>query len=182
VPDAKSRAVASLQRALSIDPDNGSAALLLTHLATATEEFRLPRDLMLDPDIVETSNPLSLFVRWRIALGRKDSAGLREVSAGLRGANIGNLRSIAMASQFDGIGSAEGAQALAALATRATRKAERVDLVLAQHSLAVQQGRPRAAFVTTTRLGTLEAGSHAHLRLRVLDALYAPAPRPPPPS
>jgi len=112
-------------------------------------------------------------IRWRIALGRGDSVELRRVRASLPGANISILRSMAMASQFDGVGMAEGTQALSVLGSRVTRRADRIDLVLAQHSLAIQQGRPRAALEATTRLGALDLGSHAHLRLRVLDALYA---------
>jgi tetratricopeptide (TPR) repeat protein len=80
---------------------------------------------------------------------------------------------MAQASQFDGLGIADGAQALEIQESRPTRRADRLDFLLAQHSLAVQQGRPQAALDFTGRVGALQFDSHAHLRLRVLDALYA---------
>src|SRR6185295_6339928 len=49
----------------------------------------------------------------------------------------------------------------------------RIDVLLAQHSTALQQGRPQVALDITTRIAALRLGSHTHLRLRVLDALYA---------
>jgi tetratricopeptide (TPR) repeat protein len=105
-------------------------------------------------------------------MARRDTAELRRVRGSLRRLDPANLRAMALASQHDGFGLADGAQAIEILGARA-RGTERVDLLLARHSMAVQQGRPRAALDATTRLGTFQPGSHAHLRLRVLDALYA---------
>jgi DNA-binding SARP family transcriptional activator len=172
VPDAGSRATSALERALAIDSDNVAAALLLVHLGTAGRAGP-PNDLILDTVMLGPSNPLAPFLQWRLALARGDTAELRRLRASLRRIGTSNLRTMAMASQFDGLGIADGTQALSTLVARATRRSDRVDLALAQHSMAVQQGRPRAALEPTARLGSLQTGSHAQLRLRVLDALYA---------
>jgi tetratricopeptide (TPR) repeat protein len=173
MPEAQSRATASLERALSIDPDYVSAGLLLVHLATTRQRTGRPDDLVLDTALTGPLSPFAPFLRWRIALARADTADLRRVRGSLRRLDPSTLRAMAMASQFDGFGLADGARALEILAALATRRADRLDPLLAQHSMAVQQGRPQAALDVTTRLAALRLGSHAHLRLRVLDALYA---------
>jgi hypothetical protein len=43
---------------------------------------------------------------------------------------------------------------------------------LAEHAVALNQGRLHDALAAADRLGELRAGAHADLRLRVLDALY----------
>jgi DNA-binding SARP family transcriptional activator len=178
MPEAESRATASLQRARSIDPDYVPAGLLLVLLATTRRGSTQAEYLFLDTALVGRSNPFAPLLRWRIALARGDTAELRRVRGSLRRFGRSNLRAMAMASQFDGMGLADGARALEILgAVPATRAPYRVDLVLAQHSMAVQQGRPRAALDATTRLGALQLGSHAHLRLRMLDALYGEGDR-----
>jgi hypothetical protein len=58
------------------------------------------------------------------------------------------------------------------LASRATSTDERVDLVLAAHSLDLNLGRADDALSKTRELQRLRPDSHAYLRLQVLDALY----------
>jgi DNA-binding SARP family transcriptional activator/TolB-like protein len=173
VPGAESRARATLERALSIDSDHAPAGLLLIHLTTKRPDSNQPDDRALDTALAGPLKPFAPFLRWRIALTRGDTAELRRARNSLRRLDPFNLRAMAQASQFDGIGIADGANALAILGARAVRGADRLNLLLAQHSLAVQQGRPQAALDVTARLGALQLDSHAHLRLRVLDALYA---------
>ncbi len=173
MPQAESRATASLERARSIDHDYVPAGLLLVHLATTRRSSSRPDDLVLDTVLAGPLSPFAPFLRWRIALARGDTAELRRVRGSLRRLDPSTLRAMAMASQFDGFGIADGARALEILGALATRRADRLDPLLAQHSMAVQQGRPQAALEATTRLAALRLGSHAHLRLRVLDALYA---------
>jgi tetratricopeptide (TPR) repeat protein len=173
MPGVESRATASLERALSIDPDYGPAGLLLVHLATTRRSSSRPDELVLDTALAGPLSPFAPFLRWRIALARGDTAELRRVRGSLRGLDPSTLRAMAMAGQFDGFGVADGAHAMEILGARTTRRADRVDLLLARHSMAVQQGRPQAARDVTTQLAALRLGSHTHLRLRVLDALYA---------
>ena len=173
MPGVESRATASLERALSIDPDYVPAGLLLAHLATTRRSSSRQGDLVLDTALIGPLSPFGPFLRWRTALARGDTAELRRIRGSLRGLNPTTLRAMAMASQFDGFGVADGAHAVEILGARTTRRTDRVDVLLAHHSLAVQQGRPQAALDVTTRIAALRLGSHTHLRLRVLDALYA---------
>jgi DNA-binding SARP family transcriptional activator/TolB-like protein len=172
MPGVESRATASLERALSIDPDYVPASLLLVHLAT-TRRSSSRSNLVLDTALTGPLSPFAPFLRWRAALAHDDTAELQRVRGSLRRLDLSTLRAMAMASQFDGFGVADGADAIEIQGARVTRMADRVDVLLARHSMAVQQGRPQAALDVTTRLAALRLGSHAHLRLRVLDALYA---------
>jgi DNA-binding SARP family transcriptional activator len=173
LPGAESRARATLERALSIDSDHAPAGLLLIHLTTKRPGSNQPDDRALDTALAGPLKPFAPFVRWRIALARGDTNELRGARSSLRRLDPFNLRAMAQASQFDGLGIGDGANALAILGARAPRRADRLNILLAQHSLAVQQGRPQAALDVTGRLAALRLDSHAHLRLRVLDALYA---------
>lgn len=56
---------------------------------------------------------------------------------------------------------------------RSRADVSRVDMVLAEHALAITQGRASDALEATTRLRRLQPSSDAWMRLRVLDALYA---------
>src|SRR6185436_2146815 len=104
-----------------------------------------------------------------------DAVAARRVREHFNELNRTNLRAIAMSSQFDAAGAEDGARAIALLAERASTTADKVDAVLAAHSMAMNQGRFDDAIAATTRLHSLRPDSDAHLRLRVLDALYGDA-------
>jgi hypothetical protein len=88
-----------------------------------------------------------------------------------------NLRALAQASQFDVVALADGRRALRILRDRPARLVERVDVAEAEHSLALNQGRLRDAMDATNRLHDLLPDARAHLRLRVLDAMYGDGSR-----
>jgi DNA-binding SARP family transcriptional activator len=173
VGEADARAFASLERVRLIDPDHVPASLLLLHLVTAKRDSTWPNQLVDDSALAGPLHPFGPFLRWRLALARSDTAQLQRVRNSLRRLDPSNLRAIAMASQFDGTGVLDGAKALKILEDRATRRTDRLDVLLAQHSMMVQQGRPRAASELGVRLPAIQLRSHAHLRLRMLDRLYA---------
>jgi len=81
-------------------------------------------------------------------------------------------RTVAMSSLWNADRLDEAARAIELLESRATTTAELIDAKLAEHSLALNEGRAHDAFAVTRRLHQLRPDSHAHLRLRVLDALY----------
>jgi hypothetical protein len=169
VAEPEEQSITLLRRALTIDRDYLPANLLLTHLSTRS---RPPVSLDRTIAEVDSSNPFAAFLRWRHAVATDDSAAQRRFRSTLRETGPANLRMIAMASQFDGKNLADGALALHLLEASSKSIPERVDLALAQHSLALLQGRPNAALDASTRLAALQPGSQAYLRLRVLDALY----------
>ena len=93
-------------------------------------------------------------------------------------ANLTYVRWVAMASQWTVRRRAEGVRALSLLDSSATTTDERIDAALAEHSLALNESRVGDALAWTRRLHQLRPDSHAHLRLRVLDALYGGGDQP----
>jgi hypothetical protein len=83
------------------------------------------------------------------------------------------LRLLAATTQFDGLRPDDGARALVLLGARARNLEQAIDVLLAQHSLAVNRGRPSEALTVTRRMQSLSPATRLHLRLRVLDAVFA---------
>lgn len=94
------------------------------------------------------------------------------VDGRLEDTTLSVVRAIAMASLWRGTRLEEGARALDVLNSKAATTNERVDAILAQHSLALNRGRSADALAWTARLHDVKPDSHAHLRLQVLDAIY----------
>jgi hypothetical protein len=105
---------------------------------------------------------------------RNDTMELERVRAEMPGLSRSNLRAIAMASQFDAIGPEDGARAIRILRlARSPRASDQLDALLAEHSFALSNGRPVHALDVTEQLQDAQPGWRAHLRLRILDAIYA---------
>ena len=168
------RAVNAYQRAIALNPGLVSAWRALVQLGEMAPESALgavPADAT--PAQHEAAARITPFVRWRVAVTNGDSLTLKRIRDTLPSLGPVTLRAIARASQFDGIGIEDGARSLGVLRERTTRSADVAGLALAEHSLAMNRGRPKDALAATTRLRRALPGSHAWLRLRVLDALYA---------
>lgn len=173
VPSWRTRAVAALQRALAADPDHLPSRQLLAPLAGhapysgAGDEGR-PGGVPLD-----SLAPLAPSTMWHAAAVAGDTATLRRMRARIPQLGATDLRVMAMASQLEAIAPADGARALTALRARAATDASRVDVTLAEHSQALNEGRTADALEATQRLRRVLPGQDSWLRLRVLDALYA---------
>lgn len=172
VPSPERRSQTAFERALAADPDYVPAARQLTLLAA--RDASATRTSVADASIGlrDSLSPFAPFLRWRVAIARNDARTLRTIRAGLDGYGPANLRQIVKASQFDAVGSADADQALRALRTRPLATAEQSDLVFAEHSVALNRGQISEALEATERLRALIPGSHAYLRLRILDGLY----------
>jgi len=131
------------------------------------------RRLVATAPAADSSDALSVFVRWRVAEALGDSQDVRRLRSRLGDAPSGALRSIAMASQFDGISVGDGDRAIEILGRRAITDGERVDVALARHSRALNRGDRATANAIARDLESFPPGLHAGLRLRVLDALYS---------
>ena len=105
-------------------------------------------------------------------MAARDEAALRVLRASLSQLGPTNLRAIAMAGQQDAVAMEDTRRAVRQLGARGGRPADRVDALLADHALALNEGRARDALAATERLAELRPGTRGHLRLRVLDALY----------
>jgi hypothetical protein len=167
------RASSALRRALQLDSGYVPAARLLAELSL--REGRLnslteaARRAAFDDDV----SPLAPFLRWRVAVARDGKSATRPRRVDLAELGPTSLRAVAMASQFDVVALDDGARALRLLRTHA-RPRPSPDLALAEHSMALNQGRVREAEEATTRLASAGA-DRPELRLRVLDAIYGDA-------
>jgi DNA-binding SARP family transcriptional activator len=168
------RAVNAYQRAISLNPGFVSAWRALVLLGELPPESALvaaPADAPRAQR--EATARVTPFIRWRIAVMGGDSLTRRRIRDSLPTLGPVTLRAIARASQFDAIGIEDGARSLVILRQHATRPVDVANLVLAEHSLALNRGRSGDALAATSRLRRALPGSHAWLRLRVLDALYS---------
>ena len=101
-----------------------------------------------------------------------DSAELVRVAAAFAAAGPTNLREIAAVGGFEGLRPQDAARALSTLAARSGDADQSLGVLIAQHSLALERGRPREALELTRQMQRLAPATRAHLRLRVLDALF----------
>jgi hypothetical protein len=171
--DAASRAGEAFARALQLDPSFGPSRRMLALLYARLRDTASLRRLVATAPAADSNDALSVFVRWRVAEALGDSQDVRRLRSRLGDAPSGALRSIAMASQFDGISVGDGDRAIEILARRAITDGERVDVALARHSRALNRGDRAAANAIAHDLEAFPPGVHAGLRLRVLDALYS---------
>ena len=171
--DAASRAGEAFSRALQLDPSFGPSRRMLALLYARRRDTASLRRLVATAPAADSSDALSVFVRWRVAEALGDSQDVRRLRSRLGDAPSGALRSIAMASQFDGISVGDGDRAIEILARRAVTDGERVDVALARHSRALNRGDRVTANAIAHDLESFPPGLHAGLRLRVLDALYS---------
>jgi serine/threonine-protein kinase len=167
------RVTASLHRALELDASHAAAMLLLERM-TANVGIAFPwQSGSTDGAPGDSTQPLGPFLRWRSAAARGDSAELTRLADSVPHLGPANLRALAAASQFDGLRPRDGQRALETLLARAATSDQAMDLLLAEHSLALNLGRPTAALDVTRRLQRLSPATRAHLRLRVLDAVFS---------
>jgi tetratricopeptide (TPR) repeat protein len=154
----RERAVAALDRALAVDPSYGHVHLLR---------------FMLSDSASNAPNGFPPFLRWRLALVREDTAELRQTRDSLIRFGPGNLRAIAAASQFDGIDLRTGTRAIAVLQARGPSASEALDLLLAAHSFRILTSDAGGTSDILREMQRVNPATGAHLRLRVLDSLYA---------
>jgi serine/threonine-protein kinase len=170
LPEAPARGRVALRRALRLDSTYVPARELLAQLedprpgdAKGEETSRARAD---------SSLPLEAFLHWRTAVMVGDSASVRAVRNRLSELGPRNLRAIVAAALTESIATGDARRAVRQLLARGGRLDDQLDAVLADHALALNQGRLRDAENAIVRLAELQPGTNAHLRLRVLDALY----------
>jgi len=174
VRDAGTRARASLMRALELDRTHAPSRRLLVLLAARAGDTTELSAIASAIAIRDSMGDLAAFVRWRVATARSDRAAIQQVQAEMPTMSRPNLRAIALASQFDAIGIDAGTRAARLLRSGHSQRAnDLIDALLAEHSLAVNAGRPVLALDVTEQLEDVQPGWRAHLRLRILDAIYA---------
>jgi DNA-binding SARP family transcriptional activator len=163
VPESEERARQAFVHALELDSTYISARLALSLLGV---------DGPAGSDLEGNPGEMSFWLAWRLAARSRDTRALERVREGFDGASDDALRRIALAALGDGDQLADGEQANRVRGRRAQTTAARIDAILAEHAYALNGGSPSRALAATRRLEDL-ATNGAHLRLRVLDALYA---------
>ncbi|MDF1503060.1 BTAD domain-containing putative transcriptional regulator [Roseisolibacter sp. H3M3-2] len=169
---ADQRAEAAFRRALALDPEYAPALRSQIELAALRGDTATLGRIAAPEQVRRVGGDLTGYLLWRVAVVRGDSALLAGLRPRLPSLGTPSLRAIAMAAQHTGLGRGDGERALRALGARAALAAEQFDVLLAEHSLALGEGRPVRALDVTERLEDAQPWSRAHLRLRVLDALY----------
>lgn len=170
-PDARKRALVMLERALRIEPTHWPTQELLAFLAYPLAPGTKAQSLS-DALPADSAVFLDPFLRWRKAVATGDSVALFQLRDSLPRLGPRNLRAIAVTAQLEAVGLGDARRAVERLRVQATRPADRLDAALAEHALALNEGRVRDALAATDQLADLQPGARAHLRLRVLDALY----------
>jgi tetratricopeptide (TPR) repeat protein len=156
-------AVAALDRTLELDSEHARAHILLARIRPSHSAGDTGTH-------AATSAPVH-FADW-LTVAQRDSLGTHysfDVS-GVFGPST--LRAIALASQYLMLRLDDGQRILDVLQGRAADLTEAMGLLVAQHSLALNRGQPQQALEITGRMQRLSPATRAHLRLRVLDALY----------
>ena len=177
--DAADRSSAALRRALDLDPAHAPSRRLLVLLAARRRDTATLAELATPRALTDSMGDLGPFTQWRVALARSDTAELQRVREGIPRMNRQNLRAIAMTAQFDAVGVEDGARAIRILRlARSPRAADQLDGLLADHSLALNEGHPVRALDVTEQLQDAQPGWRAHLRLRILDEIYGDGGRP----
>jgi DNA-binding SARP family transcriptional activator len=171
--NAHVRARRVLTRALALAPGHTRARRLLIMLSARAGDTATLTRIATPAALRDSVGELSAFLRWRVALARGDSSELRVIRASFATLNDQSLRAIAMSSLNDAVGVLDGERASRITLSRADHAAARYDALIEQHSLALNKGRPTAALALTAQLAEGQFSSHAHYRLRVLDAVYA---------
>lgn len=114
---------------------------------------------------------------WRAAASSGDERRRASVRSTMAEMRADDLVAIAMMAQFDATGIADAEQALSILAKRTETLAEEAALTVALHAVASNRGRPDEAARLSARLRRLQPGSHAGVRLRILDGIFGDGDR-----
>lgn len=172
--DANRRASAAFRRALAIDAEHAPARRSLILLAAQERDTSELSRIASPTALRDSIGELAPFMRWRVALARRDEPALRRARGQLSNWEHENLRALVMTSLNDALAVDDGERAARLSLTRASsRVSDQWDALLAQHALSLNQGRPDRALEITTQLEHRFPETRAHLRLRILDALYS---------
>ena len=167
------RAMAAFRRAVTLDPNFAPPFVHLVQLAARSGDtgavVRYGTRLLQHDSTSESAQ----FVRWRMAIALGDSATLLALRSRFDEMPLGTLRLILGTAQSDAVGFDDADRAVAAMLRRSATADERAQSLVLAHAYALNRGRWAEALRATTVLGDADPVPRWHLRIRVLDALYA---------
>jgi len=144
-PDALERANALFANALALDSTFLAPIARLVDVAGYERDpakVRLYGRLYLARDSV---GPMADFVRWRVAVGTDDAAGLRAIRARFESLDPVTLRQIVYASQIGAVALDDAERGSALVLARSTDPQAKARALYDAHMLALNRGRPRLA-------------------------------------
>jgi tetratricopeptide (TPR) repeat protein len=167
------RASAAFRRAIVLEPTFVPPFIHLVQLAARsgdTAAVRLIATQLLQRD---STSEAAQFIRWRTAVAFGDSAALRMLRTRFDDMPLGSLRLILTTAQYDGVGLGDADGVLAAMLRNSATADERANALVHAHAYALDRGRWAEALRATEDLRDADPVPRWHLRIRVLDALYA---------
>lgn len=173
IASALERAQVALRRAVTLDPSYAPAVVHLVQVAarigdTATVH-RVGAQLLRHDSTSEAAE----IVRWRMAVALGDSNALLALRARIGQLPSGALHAILATAECDAVDLGDADGAIAEMLRRAATPAERAFALLHAHAYALNRGRWNDALRATEALGEVDPAPRWHIRIRVLDALYA---------
>jgi eukaryotic-like serine/threonine-protein kinase len=167
------RATAAFQRAVELDSTFAAPLAHLVELAARRGDTAAVRRLGTLYFATDSVGEVADYLRWRVAVALGDGAALERLRAHMPDMDEESLRRIVVAVQLDALPGDDVGRA-AELWLRSSDAPRAHWLVLLRlHDLALNQGRPAEALALTDSLAAIVPASHAALRIRVDDALYA---------
>jgi serine/threonine-protein kinase len=167
------RATAAFRRATALAPTFASPLQYLVQLSAHAGDSAQTRTMAATYLALDSSGgELAPFVRWRTAVALGDRVALRTLRGQMSNMPAASLRLIALSGQYNAISLPDAQRAISVLWSRVARGAERADVLLARHALALNRGA-RAQAVDASRLLADDRSHRAFAaRLQVTDYLY----------
>jgi serine/threonine-protein kinase len=170
----RERATAAFRRAVELDSTFAAPLAHLVELAARGGDTAAVRWLGALYFATDSVGELADYLRWRVAVALGDQAGLARLRARMPTMGEESLRRIVVAVQLDGLPADDAGRAAEPWLRTSDTPRQHWLVLLRLHDLALNQGRPAEALALTDSMAAMgPASSHAHLRIRVDDALYA---------
>jgi tetratricopeptide (TPR) repeat protein len=170
IADADQQAGAHFRRALELDPQAEAPLAHLVELATWMGDTAQAGRLGARFLAVDSTEDVADFIRWRVAVVRRDTTTLAAVRTGFPRTSVGSLLRIVQASQELGLELEDADRAAEELRRRPGTPAEREQVSLSLASLALNRGRPARHLEVTEALHRLDPTAREYLRLRASGA------------
>jgi tetratricopeptide (TPR) repeat protein len=167
------RAAAAFRRAIEVDPTFIPPFIHLVQLAARSGDTTTVRRTATQLLQRDSTSESARFIQWRMAIALADSATLRNVRSHFDEMPAGALRLILMTAECDAVGLDDADRAIATLLRRSTTRGERMITLIHAHAYALNRGQWQDALRATEAIAGDDPVPRWHLRIRVLDALYA---------
>ena len=171
VPLAVERARATFERALGLDSAYVPARRALAALLAGDVVTGRGKDAA--PALAAQSEGALAESGAAIAMRLHDEGQLARLRARMDTLSDGELRAIAVYGLHDATLIGDGWRATRLRTPRALHRADRVDVLLAEHAYALNMGRMGDAAAVLQRIAEESMSAEVQLRLQVLDALYS---------